>query len=347
MAPFVEAPHLLQNMGEGTFHHSGSLAMRASVAANANITYKLLYNSAVAMTGGQQAAGLRSIAEITHMLTAEGVKRIIITAEDPGRYRGVRVAHGTDVWSRDRLEEAQRTLAAVSGVTVLIHDQQCATEKRRQRKRNPSTEAETRVVINERDLRGVRRLRREVQLLVSGARGDRLRAQDAHPPGILQHGSDMPDRRLSRVRDSRGRRRCPRGTGPPPRRPRRSAPGPRPHRRRQRTGGPLHRNRRHRRRHRRPDPRPGGARRGVARTRPGPDRPLAEGRPGDLRPDPIPYRDGARQQAGRRRVRRLHRLRPAGRRGTAKPLGRRPAADRRRAVTEPGPRRARWSPIHT
>ncbi len=148
MAPFVTDTHRFQNLGDGTLAHSGSLAIRQSIAAGTTITYKILYNGTVAMTGGQDAAGDLAVPALTRALEAEGVTKTVVVSDDPEQYddpfaRGVRVVH------RDRLDEVQRELRELPGVTVLIYDQACAAELRRDRKRGLVATPTTRVVINE------------------------------------------------------------------------------------------------------------------------------------------------------------------------------------------------------
>src|SRR3984893_13512359 len=154
IAPFTETPHLFQNIGDGTFFHSGGLALNYAVASDVNITYKILYNGAVAMTGGQTAAGALPIPALSRRLEAEGVKKIIITSDDTAKYSGTSIAGNAEVWHRDRLLEAQSVLAATRGVTVLIHDQHCAAEERGPRKRGKMVDPQTRVFINERVCEG-------------------------------------------------------------------------------------------------------------------------------------------------------------------------------------------------
>jgi indolepyruvate ferredoxin oxidoreductase len=149
MAPFTEMPHMFQNIGDGTFFHSGSMAISAAVASGVNITYKILYNAAVAMTGGQEAAGALPIPELTRKLEAEGVRKTIVVAEDPTKYRQAQLANNAEVRDREELEAAQRELRETAGTTVLIYDQQCAAEKRRHRKRGKLAEPSLHVVINE------------------------------------------------------------------------------------------------------------------------------------------------------------------------------------------------------
>ena len=142
--------HMFQNIGDGTFAHSGQLAVQACIAAGVSITYKILYNRAVAMTGGQDAEGGLEVPALTRKLAAEGVVRIIVCADEPERYKELgALADNTRLWHRDRLDEAQRELAAVRGVTALIYDQRCAAESRRLRKRGTIPVRPTRVVINE------------------------------------------------------------------------------------------------------------------------------------------------------------------------------------------------------
>jgi len=149
MAPFTEMRHMFQNIGDGTFFHSGSMAISAAVASGVNITYKILYNAAVAMTGGQDAAGALPIPELTRKLEAEGVRKTIVVAEDPAKYRHARLASNAEVRHREEFDAAQRELREIAGTTVLIYDQQCAAEKRRHRKRGKLAEPSLHVVINE------------------------------------------------------------------------------------------------------------------------------------------------------------------------------------------------------
>jgi indolepyruvate ferredoxin oxidoreductase len=150
LAPFVDVPHLFQQLGDGTLFHSGSLAIRQAVAARTNVTFKILYNSAVAMTGGQDAAGAVPVPELTRQLDAEGVGRILVLTDEPEKYPAdARWAPGVEMWHRDRLDEAQRVLRDIRGVTALIYDQRCAAEKRRLRKRGKLPDPAMRVVINE------------------------------------------------------------------------------------------------------------------------------------------------------------------------------------------------------
>lgn len=149
-APFTDVPHYVQNVGDGTFFHSASLVVRAAVAARARMTFKLLYNGTVAMTGGQDPAGQISIAKLASAMAAEGVAQMIVVSDDPRRHRDRRGwPAGVHVWDRDRLADAERALAAVDGVTLLVYDQSCAAELRRMRKRGTAPTPARRVVINE------------------------------------------------------------------------------------------------------------------------------------------------------------------------------------------------------
>jgi indolepyruvate ferredoxin oxidoreductase len=154
MAPFTDTGHIFQNMGDGTYAHSGSLAIRYAASTNVNITFKLLVNAHTSMTGGQAIQGAHPVANMVSDLLANGVRRIIVTTDEPGNYSGVRLDGHTEVWHRDRLDEAQKELAATPGTTVLIHDQECAAELRRARSRGKAEEPAEVTVINERVCEG-------------------------------------------------------------------------------------------------------------------------------------------------------------------------------------------------
>ena len=149
-APFTDEPHVFVNLGDGTYFHSGSLAIRQAVAAGVQATYKILYNDAVAMTGGQPVDGQLSVAQITQQLHAEGVRRIAVVAETGHDYPpGADFAHGVTHHTRQDFDQLQRELRGVPGVSVLIYDQTCAAEKRRRRKRGLMPDPPVRALINE------------------------------------------------------------------------------------------------------------------------------------------------------------------------------------------------------
>ena len=154
MEPFVDADHFVQNIGDGTFMHSGSLAVRAAIAAGVNVTFKLLYNGTVAMTGGQDAVGALPVDRLAATLLDEGVTKVIITTEDRARIPRARLPKSVKVLDRAAIEDALAELKATAGVTVLIHDQECAAEKRRARRRGKAQAPTTRVWINERICEG-------------------------------------------------------------------------------------------------------------------------------------------------------------------------------------------------
>ena len=148
--PFTETKHVFANLGDGTYFHSGLLAIRAAAAADVNLTYKILFNDAVAMTGGQPVDGHLTVAMVTRQVLAEGVKRVMVVTDEPQKYRDVTdLAPGTTVHHRDDLDAVQRELRDIPGVTVMIYDQTCAAEKRRRRKRGTFPDPQKRVVINE------------------------------------------------------------------------------------------------------------------------------------------------------------------------------------------------------
>ncbi len=150
-APFTTDQHIFANLGDGTYYHSGLLAVRQSIAAGVNITYKILFNDAVAMTGGQPVDGTMRVPEMTRELDAEGARKIVVVTDEPEKYHDLssRLAAGVTVHHRDELDTIQKQLRELPGCSVIIYDQTCATEKRRRRKRGTMVEPNKRVVINE------------------------------------------------------------------------------------------------------------------------------------------------------------------------------------------------------
>ena len=148
-APFTDEKHVFANLGDGTYYHSGILAIRAAVAAGVNITYKILYNDAVAMTGGQPVDGPISPRDIARQCAAEGVSKIVVVTDQPDKYPAKYFADDIEVHHRDDLDDVQKQLRETAGTTILLYDQTCAAEKRRRRKRGTFPDPAKRVVINE------------------------------------------------------------------------------------------------------------------------------------------------------------------------------------------------------
>ena len=150
--PFTTDQHIFANLGDGTYFHSGLLAVRQSIAAGVNITYKILYNDAVAMTGGQpigERSEGHSVVQIAQSMQAEGAAKIVVVTDEPEKYEGVTLVSGVSVHHRDELDAIQKQFREIKGTTVIIYDQTCATEKRRRRKRGTMVDIAKRVVINE------------------------------------------------------------------------------------------------------------------------------------------------------------------------------------------------------
>ncbi|HEV2513157.1 indolepyruvate ferredoxin oxidoreductase family protein [Bosea sp. (in: a-proteobacteria)] len=146
---FTGKGHIFQNLGEGTYYHSGSMAIRQAIAAKANITYKILFNDAVAMTGGQPVDGPISVHAIAQEVRAEGVERIALVSDQPEKFAPASLPHGVTIHHRRELDAVQRELRGIRGVSVLIYEQTCATEKRRRRKRGTMEDPQRFAVIND------------------------------------------------------------------------------------------------------------------------------------------------------------------------------------------------------
>ncbi|MGN5479296.1 2-oxoacid:acceptor oxidoreductase family protein [Cupriavidus basilensis] len=203
---FSKRKHMFANLGDGTYNHSGLLAVRQSIHAGVNMTYKILFNSAVAMTGGQPVDGQLDVPAMSRELHAEGVRQIVVVTDEPEKYKGVaNLATGVTVRHRDELDTVQRELREVSGVTSIIYDQTCATKKRRERKRGTMVDPDKRVVINELVCEGCGDCSVESQLPGRATGGNRVRPQAQGEPGHLQQGLLVHQGFLPELRHGGGR----------------------------------------------------------------------------------------------------------------------------------------------
>ena len=200
--------HVFQNLGDGTFYHSGSLAIRQAVAAGTNITFKILYNDAVAMTGGQPVDGPITVQSIAAAVRAEGVERIALVSDEPDIFDSSEFPAGTTFSHRREMDAIQRELRELPGVTVLLYVQACATEKRRRRKRGQLADPNRFVVINDLVCEGCGDCSDRVQLPVRHSEGNAIRAQTPDRPGQLQQGFFLSERLLPELRYRRRQHRA-------------------------------------------------------------------------------------------------------------------------------------------
>ncbi len=310
LAPFVDVPHLFQQLGDGTLFHSGSLAIRQAVAAGTRMTFKILYNSAVAMTGGQDAAGAVPVPGAHAPAGRRGRE-----ADPRPHRRAGQVLAGRAVGARCRglapgpagrspAGSPRRARGHRPDLRPALRRREAPAAKAREAARSRHAGRHQRA-----GLRGVRRLRRQVELPVRPAGRDRVRPEDPDPPVVLQQGLLVPPGRLSVVPHGGARgRRAPAAAEALHGRPGSSRAGAA----RPPDGEPVpHGDRGHRRRDGEPDPGDGGPARRQARRGPRPDRPEPEGRAGGLAPAHRRHRRRRRGQGRGRRGRRVPRIRPA------------------------------------
>jgi len=204
-APFTDTKHIFANMGDGTYYHSGLLAIRAAVTANISITFKILYNDATAATGGQPLPSPLNVPGLTRQLEAEGVARIVVVTDEPEKYgKDAPFARGVTVRHRDHLDAVQRELREQGSVSALVYDQTCAAEKRRRRKRGKFADPARRSFINTRVCEGCGDCSTKSNC-VSVTPRDRVRSQARDRPVVVQQGFFLSERLLSQFRNRRRR----------------------------------------------------------------------------------------------------------------------------------------------
>ena len=209
VAPFTDEKHVFANLGDGTYFHSGSLAIRQAVASKANITYKILYNDATAMTGGQHVDGDLSPQQVTFQLHSEGIRDIYLVSETPEAYPASEIAPGTKTAHRDELDAVMKTCREIKGASAIVFVQTCAAEKRRRRKRGTLEDPHAPRADQPGGVRRLWRLLGAVQLYFGGAAGNRDGAQAHHQPVQLQQGLFLPQRLLPVLRHRRWRQAAP------------------------------------------------------------------------------------------------------------------------------------------